>query len=116
MTPAPPKKRVPLHRPLTPMEGTVVTLVGKGYTYAQAAQALGKSTRTIRMYCENAAAKIPGTVPCLAKIVLWWQGHTAETLYSYAHGRRVGPVEEAECRRPPDPPVAPSSHPQRRTV
>jgi DNA-binding CsgD family transcriptional regulator len=112
--------RVPLRRPLTKMEKTVVSLIGPGYTYDQAAEALGLAPRTVRMHCENAILKIPGTVPCLTRIVLWWQGYPIAALFSYAHGRRVGPsnrrTEErpgAECRRKDDADVAPSKSPRK---
>ncbi len=110
--------RVKLRRDLTPMEATVIDLVGPGYTYAQTAQALGIAPRTVRMHCENASQKIPGTVPCLTRVVLWWQGYPIEALFAYAHGRRVGPShpidtsEGAECRREHGARVAPSREPR----
>jgi len=107
------KDRVPLRTPLTPMQQACVDMVGPGYTYRQTAEALGVSVRTVRMHCEHAARKIPGTVPCLAKLVLWWRGSDIQTLFSYAHGRRVGPLPDqwtapAESRSPAGP-MAPAS-------
>jgi DNA-binding NarL/FixJ family response regulator len=72
--------RVPLHRPFTPREEHVVNLVAAGLTYHQIGEQLGISVHTVQGHVEQAATKIPGSLPSRARVVIWWRGGTLETL------------------------------------
>lgn len=73
-------QRVSLHRPFTAREEHVVHLVAAGLTYGAIADQLGISVHTVQGHVEQAATKIPGSLPSRTRIVIWWRGGTLETL------------------------------------
>ncbi len=82
----PPKPRLdfpalaPLARPFTCKQTAVVQLIAKHFTYEAIGRALNMSPATVKAHAEDAAAKIPGTLPTKAKICVWARGSTPEVL------------------------------------
>lgn len=80
--------RVKLIEPFTPTEAALVEQLGEGQRLAVLASVFGVTTDTLRVHTRNAARKIPGTVPAMAKIDLWWRGGTIEALHAWSSGHR----------------------------
>lgn len=85
----PEPERAPLHRPFTPVEALVVRLIAHEWNYVQIATELGITRRTVRFHAQNAAAKIPGTLPQQMQCAMWYRGATADVLMgtALAHGQ-----------------------------
>ena len=75
-----PITRVPPLRRLTPMEQIITALLAKGLNYPQAGQVLGIKPSVAKMHCHAVAAKLPGDLPALMRVVAWWRGATLDVL------------------------------------
>ncbi len=64
----------PLVRPFTRKQSAVVQLITHHHTYEAIGRALNMSPATAKAHAEDAAAKIPGTLPTKAKICVWARG------------------------------------------
>jgi DNA-binding CsgD family transcriptional regulator len=78
-----PRKRAELVGRLTPMEETVVELIGEGLTRAEVCKALGIAAGTLDVHALNAARKIPGTLPTIVRIAVWWRRGSLAVLHAY---------------------------------
>lgn len=66
--------RVSPKAPFTVMQKVVAIMIGRGYSYAQAASRLSVARATVKMHAEHAAAKLPGRDAPRMKLQLWWRG------------------------------------------
>lgn len=66
--------RVPLARPLTERQLLVAACLGEGYTTRHTAALLACTERTIRFHVRRAAEKIPGDLPPMIRLVVWYRG------------------------------------------
>lgn len=73
-------ERVPTRAKLTAMQFACCVLAGLNRTYQEMADELLIASSTARYHIEEAARKIPGDLPALAKCGIWARGATREVL------------------------------------
>lgn len=81
--------RVELYKPFTGTEEVVVEMVAEGSTAEEVADALHVTVGTMRGYILHAAQKIPGSMPPIPKICLWWRRADYELLNACSTAHRV---------------------------
>lgn len=80
--------RVKLIEPFTPVEAALVEQLGERRQLPLLVGVFDITIGTLRVHARNAARKIPGTLPTMAKIELWWRGGTIEELHAWSSGHR----------------------------
>lgn len=73
-------ERVPLTSPLSPMQHTVVLLLGLGYGYPRIAAELFVREGTVRFHANAAARKMPGDLPAQIRCIAWARGASLDVL------------------------------------
>lgn len=84
--------RVPLPKPLTTMELSVVALLSEGWSEREAARILGSSHRVVKFHMDNIRRKIPGDLNRRARLIVWYRGAPLTVLQP----TRSGAYDETE--------------------
>jgi hypothetical protein len=72
--------RVPLCRPLTPLQYSIAVLLGLSFTHRKIAAELSVSVATVRSRMRAIAARIPGDLPREQRIIAWVRGASLDVL------------------------------------
>lgn len=70
--------RLPVH--CTARERAVASMLATGHQPAVIARRLSIAERTVRSHVHNLAARIPGDLPPIARVIVWWRGAPHEVL------------------------------------
>lgn len=72
--------RTACREPLSPTQTAVVKLLAAGRTQKEISADLGCSERAVKFHVDNAAAKVPGDGPPMAKLAYWYRGAAESVL------------------------------------
>lgn len=84
-------ERAPCIPPLTPAQMKIAELVAQEFTPKEIAEILKRKATTVEYHIVQMALRIPGTLPRLAKIRIWYQGAPLSLLL----GTPASPLKKA---------------------